>query len=121
MADGAEQEDRTEEPTERKLEEAIKRGDVAKSAEINTLFVLGGFTLALLTTSAQVSTSLVFNLRGFLMNAHLVPSDAGGLYAVGRHARWAGLAAVSCRWRSWCSAPSPAARSSTGRYGRSSP
>ena len=48
MADGAEQEDRTEEPTQRKLEEAIKRGDVAKSAEINTLFVLGGFTLALL-------------------------------------------------------------------------
>ena len=94
MADGAEQEDRTEEPTERKLEEAIKRGDVAKSGEINTLFVLGGFTLALLTTSAQVSTSLVFNLRGFLMNAHLVPSDAGGLYAVGRHALWAGVAAV---------------------------
>ena len=90
MADGAEQEDRTEEPTQRKLDEAIKRGDVAKSAEINTLFVLGGFTLALLPRPAQVSTSLVFNLRGFLMNAHLVPSDAGGLYAVGRHALWAG-------------------------------
>src|SRR5918993_5346664 len=94
MAEVPEKDDQTEEPTERKLEEAIKRGDVAKSAEINTLFILGGFTLALLTTSAHVSTSLVFNLRGFLMNAHIVPSDAGGLYAVGRHALWAGVAAV---------------------------
>ncbi len=94
MAEGTEQEDRTEDPTERKLEEAIKRGDVAKSVEINTLFVLGGFTLALLTTSPHVSSSLVFDLRGFLMNAHLVPSDPAGLYAVGRHAVWALVAAV---------------------------
>ena len=94
MAEGSEQEDRTEDPTERKLEEAIKRGDVAKSQEINTLFVLGGFTLALLTTSPHVSSSLMLDLRAFLMNAHLVPSGPAGLYAVGRHAAWALVAAV---------------------------
>ena len=95
MADGAEQEDRTEEPTERKLEEAIKRGDVAKSAEINTLFVLGGFTLALLTTSSHIGSSLVLDLRAFLMNAHLVPFDAAGLSAIGGRALWAGVAAAA--------------------------
>ena len=95
MSEAAEKDDRTEEPTERKLEEAIKRGDVAKSQEINTLFVLGGFTLALLTTSAHVSSSLVLDLRGFLMNAHLVPVDPAGLSAVGGRALWAGVAAVA--------------------------
>lgn len=95
MSDAPEKDDRTEDPTERKLEEAIKRGDVAKSQEINTLFVLGGFTLALLTTSGHVGSSLVLDLRGFLMNAHLVPIDPAGLSAVGGRAIWACVAAVA--------------------------
>ena len=95
MAETPEKDDQTEEPTERKLEEAIKRGDVAKSAEINTLFVLGGFTLALMATSAHIGPSLVLDLRGFLMNAHLVPIDATGLSAVGGRALWAGVAAIA--------------------------
>jgi flagellar biosynthesis protein FlhB len=95
VAEAPEKDDKTEEPTERKLEEAIKRGDVAKSHEINTLFVLGGFTLALLTTSGHVGTSLVLDLRGFLMNAHIVPMDGGGLSAVGGRAVWAGAAAAA--------------------------
>src|SRR3712207_124069 len=95
MSEAPEKDDRTEDPTDRKLEEAIKRGDVAKSHEINTLFVLGGFTLALLTTSAHVGSSLVLDLRGFLMNAHLVPVDPAGLSTVGGRALWAGAAAVA--------------------------
>jgi flagellar biosynthesis protein FlhB len=95
MSEAPEKDDRTEEPTQRKLEEAIKRGDVAKSQEINTLFVLTGFTLALLVASGQVGRSLIFDLRGFLMNAHLVPGDAAGLSAVGRHALWAWIAAAA--------------------------
>src|SRR5829696_1350875 len=95
MAEAPDKEDQTEEPTERKLEEAIKRGDVAKSSEINTLFVLAGFTLALVTTSGHVGPTLVLDLRGFLMNAHLVPMDATGLSAVGGRALWAGVAAIA--------------------------
>jgi flagellar biosynthesis protein FlhB len=95
VSEAPEKDDRTEDPTERKLEEAIKRGDVAKSTEINTLFVLGGFTLALMTTSAHVGSSLALDLRGFLMNAHLVPMDATGLSAVGGKALWALVAAVA--------------------------
>jgi flagellar biosynthetic protein FlhB len=95
MAEAPDKEDQTEEPTERKLEEAIKRGDVAKSSEINTLFVLGGFTLALTATSGHIGNSLTIDLRGFLMNAHLVPIDPAGLSAVGGQALWAGVAAVA--------------------------
>jgi len=95
MSEAPEKDDQTEEPTQRRLEEAIKRGDVAKSAEINTLFVLTGFTLALMIASGQVGRSLIFDLRGFLMNAHTVPVDPAGLWAVGRHALWAWIGAAA--------------------------
>lgn len=82
MADSPEKDDRTEEPTQRKLDDAIAKGDVAKSIEINTLFVLGGFTLALMLSSGAIAERLALTLRGFLMNAHQVP--AGGALAVDR-------------------------------------
>jgi flagellar biosynthetic protein FlhB len=94
MADEPDSDDRTEEPTQRKLDEAIKRGDVAKSQEINTLFVLGGFTLALMMLSGSITQALTVNLRAFLMNAHQVPPDGAAFAAVGRQALWAALAAA---------------------------
>ena len=45
MADNDDQE-KTEEPTQKKLDDALKRGDVAKSQEVSTWFVLAGGTLA---------------------------------------------------------------------------
>ena len=95
MADTPEKDDRTEEPTQRRLDQAIERGDVAKSQEINTFFVLGGFALAILVLSGPVARTLVLDLRGFLMNAHLVPSDGAGLTAVSRGALMAWAAAVA--------------------------
>jgi len=35
-------ENKTEEPTQKRLEEALKRGDVVKSQEVNTWFVVAG-------------------------------------------------------------------------------
>jgi flagellar biosynthesis protein FlhB len=95
MADTPEKDDRTEEPTQRRLDRAIERGDVAKSQEVNTLFVLGGFALAILVLSGPVARSLAFDLRGFLMNAHLVPSDGAGMAAAARGALVAWAAAVA--------------------------
>jgi flagellar biosynthesis protein FlhB len=95
MAEGADQDDKTEEPTQRKLDKAIERGDVARSQEINNLFVLGGFALAILISSVTVSRELVFDMRGFLMNAHLVPSDAAGFLSVSRNVLYAILAALA--------------------------
>lgn len=95
MSDAPEKDDRTEEPTQRRLDEAIKRGDVAKSVEINTFFVLGGFTLALMIASGPIARSLALDLRGFLMNLHLVPGDAAGLSAAARRGLLAGLSALA--------------------------
>jgi flagellar biosynthesis protein FlhB len=95
MAEAPEQDDRTEDPTPRRLEQALERGDVAKSTEINTLFVLGGFTLALLVSASPASRSLALDLRGFLANAHLVPGGGAGLVGTGTFALWAGLTALA--------------------------
>jgi flagellar biosynthetic protein FlhB len=94
MAENTEQDDRTEEPTQRKLDEAIKRGDVAKSVEINTLFVLAAFTLGVMLLSPSQSRNLALDLRGYLMNAHLVPQDGAGLLAVAQNALKVAFAAL---------------------------
>lgn len=41
MADDTDDEDKTEEPSQRRLDQAIERGDVATSTEINTFAMLG--------------------------------------------------------------------------------
>ena len=42
---------RTEDPTQKRLDEALKRGDVVKSQEVNTWFVIAGATLVLIAFS----------------------------------------------------------------------
>jgi flagellar biosynthetic protein FlhB len=72
MADEKEDDDKTEEPTQRKLEEAAKRGDIAKSIELNTFFVLGGLTIALFMSSGYAARESALVLKSFLMNAHQI-------------------------------------------------
>ncbi len=79
MAEGAEQEDKTEEPTQRRIDKAIEGGDVANSVEINTFAALAAFTLGLLIAGPGIATMLTGELRAFLMNAHAVPDDAGSM------------------------------------------
>ena len=45
MADESNDTEKTEEPTQKRLEEALKRGDVVKSQEVNTWFVIAGAAL----------------------------------------------------------------------------
>jgi flagellar biosynthetic protein FlhB len=47
MADDSDSADKTEDPTQKRLDDAHERGDVAKSQEINTWFMIGGGTLVL--------------------------------------------------------------------------
>ncbi|WP_375456146.1 flagellar biosynthesis protein FlhB [uncultured Methylobacterium sp.] len=82
MAEGAEQEDKTEEPTQRRLDQAIEDGNVATSTEINTFAILGAFTLALMIAAPGIARALLAEMRGFLMNAHAVPDDAHAMAGV---------------------------------------
>ena len=77
----AEQEngDRTEDPTQKKLDDALERGDVAKSQEVNTWFIIAGATLILLAFSGQMGGGLQSSLRGLIANAHDIPVDGRGI------------------------------------------
>ncbi|MFA6965049.1 flagellar biosynthesis protein FlhB [Bosea sp. (in: a-proteobacteria)] len=75
MSEDADNEDKTEDPTQRKLEQATEKGDVPRSQEIGTFFVLCGLTMALLVAAAASAQDAALSLRSFLMNAHQVPSD----------------------------------------------
>lgn len=92
---GEDDADKTHEPTQRKLDEAHKRGDVAKSMEINTLFVLGGLTLTILILSGPMVGGLAVTLKPFLAKAHQIPTDGNGLMIAGRYAAFITLTALA--------------------------
>jgi flagellar biosynthetic protein FlhB len=87
--------EKSEEPTQKRLDEALQRGDVVKSQEVNTWFVLGAATLILLTFSGSMSSGLTSLLRGFLGQAHNIPMDGRGLVIITQKLGIGTIAAVS--------------------------
>lgn len=63
--------EKSEDPTAKRLEDAIKRGDVAKSQEVNTWFLLLGATIALFMFGGSSANSLAIAFRDVLGNLHL--------------------------------------------------
>ena len=81
MADEHDDTERSEDPTQKRLDEALERGDVAKSQEVNTWFVLAGATLILLSFSGSMSSGVAKVLAGLISQAHTIPLDGRGLIA----------------------------------------
>jgi flagellar biosynthetic protein FlhB len=79
VADEQDNSERTEDPTQKRLDEALERGDVVKSQEVNTWFVLAAATLILLTFSGSMGGSITEMLRGVVAQAHQIPVDGRGL------------------------------------------
>jgi len=79
VADEHDDTERSEDPTQKRLDEALERGDVAKSQEVNTWFVLAGATLILLSFSGTMSSGVAALLGGLIANAHQIPVDGRGL------------------------------------------
>lgn len=82
MAEEHDESDKSEDPTQKRLEEALERGDVAKSQEVNTWFVIAGATLCLSSFSASASGGLQSALANLLANAHRIRADGPGLTAL---------------------------------------
>jgi flagellar biosynthetic protein FlhB len=72
------QADKTLDPTQKKLEDAHKKGDVAKSQEVNTFFVLMAATLLLTLMSGAVAYGIATTLKGVIANAHQIRTDGPG-------------------------------------------
>jgi flagellar biosynthetic protein FlhB len=71
--------DKTEEPTQKRLEEALKRGDVVKSQEVNTWFVIAGAALVLMAFSGTMGKDLTTTMRGLIANSYDISVDGPAL------------------------------------------
>jgi len=92
MADDTE--DKTEDPTQKKLDEALEKGDVAKSQEVNTWFVIAGATLVLSTFSGSIGGGILMPLRNLIANSWMIRTDGAGLLALTQSLGYAVIAAV---------------------------
>jgi flagellar biosynthetic protein FlhB len=95
MAEEKPENDKTEEPSQRRLDEALKRGDVAKSQEVNTWFIMGGATLVLMFFSAGMSRDLSTSMRGILANSWQIRLDGPALPNLLKHLGGELLAAIA--------------------------
>jgi flagellar biosynthetic protein FlhB len=79
MAETNDDNEKSEDPTQKRLDEALERGNVAKSQEVSTWFVIAAATLLLMMFSGPMGSGLKTTLGGILANIHRIPTDGQGL------------------------------------------
>jgi flagellar biosynthetic protein FlhB len=94
MAEGENDADRSEDPTAKRLDEALQRGDVAKSQEVSTWFVIGAAAIILAAFSGPMSSGLSTTMRGIVANAHQIPVDGRGLIKLTARIEYEVIAAI---------------------------
>jgi flagellar biosynthesis protein FlhB len=78
MADDSDSSDKTQDPTQKRLDDAHDRGDVAKSQEVNTWFMIAGGTLVMSTFSGSIG-GIEFPLRNLIANSWMFHTDGPSL------------------------------------------
>jgi len=74
--------ERSLDPTQKRLDEALERGDVVKSQEVNTWFVIAGGALVLAAFSGSMASGITATLRGLLANSYAIRVDGPGFLHV---------------------------------------
>jgi flagellar biosynthesis protein FlhB len=92
VADESDLSEKTEDPTQKRLDDAQERGDVVKSQEVNTWFIIAGATLVLSAFSGSM-VSMQVSLRDLVANAHSIRTDGGALLQLVKQLEYAILAA----------------------------
>jgi len=95
VADESDDTEKTEDPSQKRLDEALKHGDVAKSQEVNTWFVTAASALILLSFSASAASDLRAMMRNLLANAYQVSFDGGALASLLQRVGTRSIAAVA--------------------------
>lgn len=72
---------KTEDPSQKKLEDAHKRGDVVKSQEVTTWFMIAGSGLLFALMASPTSAALTESLKQLLANADQFELGGGGFGA----------------------------------------
>jgi len=94
MADEADSDDKQLDPTQKRLDEALERGDVVKSQEINTWFVIAAGTLVMSTFGASIGSGILVPMRNLLANAWMIRADGPGLLKLAGSLEYAVVAAI---------------------------
>jgi flagellar biosynthesis protein FlhB len=84
MADENDTSDKTEDPTQKRLDQALEMGDVVKSQELSTWFLLAAAALVMSTFSGTIATSIVEPMRNLIAKSWMIPTDGPGLLALAR-------------------------------------
>jgi flagellar biosynthesis protein FlhB len=84
MADETDTDQRTEQPSHKKLEDARKKGDVVRSVEIRHSIVMVGCLAALSIGTVLAVQLLMPTMINLLGNAHDIPLDAGAAQNFGQ-------------------------------------
>jgi len=85
MAEGADEEDKTEDPTPKKLREARERGQIAQSREINTWVILFTATMLLANVAGPISEQLSVIMKEFIARPHSFNTDAQSISDIIRY------------------------------------
>ncbi len=93
MADENDTADKTEDPTQKRLDEAHDRGDVAKSQEVNTWFMIAGATLVLSSFSGSIG-GIEAPLRNLIANSWMLHTDGPSLLALTQKLEYMLIAAL---------------------------
>ena len=83
MADEDDSE-KTQDPTQKRLDEAHSRGDVVKSQEVNSWFVIAGATLVMTSFSGGIGAGIAGAMRALIEKAHMIRVDGPGLLALAK-------------------------------------
>jgi flagellar biosynthetic protein FlhB len=93
MADENDSSDKTQDPTQKRLDDAHDRGDVAKSQEVNTWFMIAGGTLVMSTFSGSIG-GIEIPLRNLIANSWMFHADGPSLLALAKSLEYVLIAAL---------------------------
>src|SRR3954462_275002 len=94
MAEEADNASKTEEPTQRRLDEARRSGDVAKSADLSSFFALSAAVGVTILSGPSMAGKMMMELRPFIEHPAQFDLKGGGGAAVMKLALIAAAPAV---------------------------
>jgi len=107
MSQPDEDDDKQFDPTQKKLDDARKKGEVPRSTDLNTAASYGGFVLVASAIGVTILTGLGAELSGILANA---PALAEDIFSGGNRAQIGAIAVSVATWVSpWFALPAIAA------------
>ncbi len=79
MAEENDDAEKSEDPTQKRLDDAHKKGDVAKSQEVSAWFSMMGTGLVVAVLGTYIAAGMARNLKGFFEHSHELSIEGGVL------------------------------------------